>query len=78
MAVSRLRDGVGADMKKFVVIGFDSRGHYVIGKVFEDKKAANEYFRYLNDELMGKMIGEELRSLDYVELFEMDYVPTKP
>ena len=64
-------------MKKYVVIGFDSRGHYVIGKVFEDKNAANEYLRYLNHELSGKMVGEELRILDYVELYEMDYVPTK-
>ncbi|MGY0694078.1 hypothetical protein ACW2QC_15070 [Virgibacillus sp. FSP13] len=64
-------------MKKYVVIGFDSRGHYVVGKVFEELDAANEYFRYLTDELTGKLIGEELRSLDYVELYEMDYVPTE-
>lgn len=64
-------------MKKYVVIGFDHRGHFVIGKVFEDKITANKYFHHLNDELTGKMIGEELRSLDYVEIYEMDYIPTE-
>lgn len=68
---------MGTGVKSYAVIGFDSRGHYVIGKVFEDKKAANKYFRYLNSELVGKMTGEELRYLDYVELYEMDYVPAK-
>ena len=62
-------------MKRYVVIGFDIRGHYLIGKVFEDKNAANEYFPYLNDDLTGNMIGEELRYLDYV--YERDYIPIK-
>mgnify|MGYP006899963557 FL=1 len=76
MAMSGLWKGMGTRMKRYVVIDFDARGHYVTGKVFEDKNRANEYFRYLNNELIGRMIGEGLRILDYVELYEMDYVPT--
>ncbi|MDR4887521.1 hypothetical protein RGU12_08090 [Fredinandcohnia sp. QZ13] len=76
--MSRLQRGMGAGMKRYVVIGYDNRGHYVIGKVFEDIDTAKEYYRYLDHELTGKLIGEELRSLDYIELYEMDYVPSKP
>ncbi|WP_269144265.1 hypothetical protein [Cerasibacillus terrae] len=36
-------------MKRFGVIGFDIRGYYLTGKVFKDKNATNEYFRFLND-----------------------------
>lgn len=47
-------------MKRYVVIGFDNRGHFVVGKVFEDMNAANEYLHLLNHEWTGKMIGEEI------------------
>ena len=67
----------GNYMKSHVVIGFDARDHIVIGKVFEDLSAANEYHHYLNREMIGKVIGRENRQLDYAEVFEMDYVPIK-
>ena len=67
----------GNYMKSHVVIGFDARDHIVIGKVFEDLSAANEYHHYLNTEMIGKVIGTKNRQLDYADLFEMDYVPIK-
>ncbi|MFB9986882.1 hypothetical protein [Bacillus benzoevorans] len=64
-------------MKRYVVIGFDIREHIVIGKVFEDIEEANEYLQYLNNEMIGKVIEEEHRLLEYAEMHEMDYVPLK-
>lgn len=78
MAMSGLRKSMGSKvMKRYVVIGFDIRGHYVIGKVFEDTNAAKEYFHYLNNELVGKIIGGEHHHLEYAEMYEMDYDPMK-
>ena len=62
-------------MKRYVVIGLDIRDHIVIGKVFEDTKEANKYYKYLNTEMVGKIIGNENRHLEYADIFEMDYIP---
>ncbi len=64
-------------MKSHVVIGFDARDHIVIGKVFEDLSAANEYHHYLNTKMIGKVIGKENHQLNYADIFEMDYVPIR-
>lgn len=61
-------------MKRYVVIGFDIREHIVDGKIFEDIEEANKYLKYLNTEMVGKIVGKENRQLEYAEIFEMDYV----
>lgn len=78
MAMLELQRRMGAlVVKKYVVIGFDIREHIAIGKVFEDVEEANKYLQHLNAEMIGKMIGNENRQLEYADIFEMDYVPLK-